>query len=170
MTKLVAILCAALLTLTACGSSDDDTAKKNIKAGIKKDGSGVAAGQKVTDEQAQCVADGLVDDVGVDTLQKYKLLDDNLEYNSDANPTNMESGDAQTFAKTLVGCVDFKKVFEDSIASSGTDLTDDQKQCVEDAIDEDTLVSVLADGFQGKDSEMPSEMQGKLMKCMTPSQ
>ena len=170
MTKIVAVLCAALLTLTACGSSDDDTAKENIKAGIKKEGSSVAAGTKVTDDQAQCVADGLVDDVGVEKLQKYKLLDDNLEYNSEANPTDMSSDDAQAFAKTVVGCVDFKKIFEEQLATSGTELSDDQKQCISDSIDEDTLANVLAEGFQGKDSAMPSDMQNKLMKCMTPSQ
>jgi hypothetical protein len=170
MTKLVAILCAALLTLTACGSSDDDTAKENIKASIKKQGSSLAGGTKVTDDQAQCVADGLVDDLGVDKLQKYKLLDDNLEVNNDANPTDMTSDDAQTLAKTVVGCVDFKKIFEEQLAGSGTQLTDDQKNCVSDAIDEDTLTDVLAQGFQGKDPQMPSDMQGDLMKCMTPSQ
>jgi hypothetical protein len=170
MTKIVAVLCAALLTLTACGSSDDDTAKKTIKASIEKSGSSLSAGTKVTDAQAQCVADGLVDDLGVEKLQKYKLLDENLEVNNDANPTDMESGDAETLAKTVVGCVDFKKIFEEQLATSGTELSDDQKQCISDSIDEDTLANVLAEGFQGKTPDFGKDMQQDMMKCMTPSQ
>jgi hypothetical protein len=169
MTKIVAVLCAALLTLTACGSSDDDTAKKNIKASIQKNGSSLAGGTKVTDSQAQCVADGLVDDLGVDKLQKYKLLDDNLEVNNDANPTDMESGDAETLAKTVVKCVDFKKIFEEQMTKS-SQLTDDQKSCISDAIDEQALIDALAQGFQGKDVSLGQDMQENMMKCMTPSQ
>ena len=51
MTKTVAVLCAALLALTACGGGDDETARENIKASLLDRGEDLA-GTEITDEQA----------------------------------------------------------------------------------------------------------------------
>ena len=52
----------------------------------------LTGGTKPTEEQADCIADGMVDDVGVETLQEYELLDEDLKINEDADPTDMEEG------------------------------------------------------------------------------
>ena len=168
MTKLVAAVCAALLLLSGCGGNDDDaTAKKNIKASLLDQQSSLA-GTKVTDEQAGCMADGLVDDIGVDQLKKYGILTKDLKVNDKADPKDVSSDDADALANTIVDCVDFKKVFMEQMGSSAN-LTDAQKKCVEDAIDEDQIKSMLSDNFQGKQTQMPQGMQSDLMKCMAPA-
>ena len=170
MRKISAVLCAVLLmSLAACGNSDDDTAKANIKASVLKDSSGVAGGSKLTEAQAQCFADGMVDDVGVDKMQKYKLLDDNLKIIKDASPTNMSAGDADATAGVITKCVDLKKLITDQINSSTqTKLTDTQSKCISDAINEDAIRKGLSASFQGKSDNPMSDMQGALMKCVMP--
>ena len=49
MTKIVAVVCAALLTLTACGGGGDDEAKDNIAASLKKADTGLAGNSKLSD-------------------------------------------------------------------------------------------------------------------------
>ena len=116
MKKTVAVLCTAMFALTSCGGGDDAEAKENIKASLLEDGADLA-GTKVTDEQAGCVSDGMVDDVGVEKLQEYKLLDDEFKIREDAQPTDMEAGDAEALAAVFTDCVDMEKLFEEQFSS-----------------------------------------------------
>jgi hypothetical protein len=169
MRKFFAVLCAVLLlSLAACGSSEDDKAKANIKASVLKSQSSVAGGSKLTDAQAECFADGLVDNVGVDKLKKYKLINDKLEIIQNANPTNMTADDADATAGVITKCVDMKKLITDQINSSAqTKLTAAQSKCIDDAIDEDTIRKGLSASFQGKSTNPLAGMQAGLLKCVT---
>jgi hypothetical protein len=168
MKKITAVLCAALLTLSACGNGDDDKAKENIKANILKDDSGTVAGAKPTEKQAGCMADGMVDEVGVEKLQKYKLLDKDLKIIEDADPQDMDEDDADALAGVIVDCVDMGALIQKQIDdSSEADITDEQKSCISDAIDEDTIQDGLSASFQGKTEDNPMmEMQSKMMQCV----
>jgi hypothetical protein len=168
MRKISALLCAVLLlSLAACGNSEDDKAKANIKASVLKNNSSVAGGSKLTEKQAECFADGLVDKVGVDKLKKYKLIDAKLQIIQDANPTDMSADDADATAGVITGCVDMQKLITDQINSSAqTKLTDAQTKCINDAIDEDAITKGLSASFQGKSDNPMADMQGALMKCV----
>ncbi len=167
MKKMAAVLCAAVLTLSACGNGDDDTAKKNIKTAVLEDDTSLTGGTKPTEDQANCIADGMVDDVGVDTLQKYKLLDEDLKINQDANPTDMSQDDADALAGVFVDCIDVEKMFAEQFASGDQKLPQEQQDCIKDAIDEDAMKAGLSASFQGKEDEAFTEMQGAMMKCIT---
>jgi len=168
MTKFAVAACAALLLLTGCGGGgDEDEAKENIKAGLLEQDSGLA-GTEVTEEQAQCVSDGLVDDIGVDKLQEYGVLEDDLSVDASAAPENVDAEDADTLASVIIDCVDFKEVMTEQMGATA-DLTDEQKTCLSDAIDEEALKDLLSAGFQGEEPEMGADMQADMMKCMTPS-
>src|SRR5687768_5668434 len=117
MKNTVAVLCAALMTLSACGNGDDDKARENIKTAVLEEETDLTGGAKPTEEQADCIADGMVDDVGVETLQEYELLDDNLEINEEADPTDMEEGDADALAEVFVDCIDVEEMFAAQFAS-----------------------------------------------------
>jgi hypothetical protein len=167
VTKTVAVLCAALLALTACGGGDDETARENIKASLLDRGEDLA-GTEITDEQAGCVSDGMVDEVGVEKLQDYKLLDEDLKIQEDAEAEDMERGDAEALAKVFVDCVDMEAMFEEQFASgAGAQLTDEQQSCITDAIDGDVIEKALADTFQGKEADPAAELQGDIMACVT---
>ncbi len=167
MKKMAAVLCAAVMVLSACGNGDDDEAKKNIKAAVLDDETSLTGGTKPTDDQADCIANGMVDDVGVETLQKYKLLDDNLEINKDANPTDMSSDDADALAGVFVDCIDVAEMFAAQFDSGDQKLPEEQQQCIKDAIDEDAMKAGLSASFQGEQDEAFTEMQTKMMACIT---
>jgi hypothetical protein len=176
--KSVAVLCATMFALTACGGGGDGgteadpqsaEAKENIKASLLEEG-GKLAGTKVTDEQAGCVSDGMVDEVGVDKLQEYKLLDDELKISEDAQPTNMEQGDAETLAGVFTDCVDMEKLFEEQFSSGpmADQLTQKQQDCLKDAVDAEVIESALADTFQGKEADPTAGIQADLLACIGP--
>ncbi len=180
MKKTVAVLCAAMFALTACGGGDEPTAeerlagqesaeaKKNIKASLLE-GDAALAGAKVTDKQAGCVSDGMVDGVGVEKLQEYKLLDDQLKINKDAQPSDMETADAEALAAVFVDCVDMEEMFEQQFATGAAadQLTKKQQTCLKDAVDSEVIEKALADTFQGKEANPAGELQGDLMACVT---
>lgn len=174
MKKTVAVLCAAVFALTACGRGDGEEAdpqnaeaKENIKASLLEEGADLA-GTKVTEEQAGCVSDGMVDEVGVEKLQEYKLLNKDLKISEDAQPTDMEQGDAEALAGVFTDCVDMEKMFEEQFTSGpmAEQLTDEQRNCLTDAVDSDVIESALADTFQGKEADPTAGIQADLMACV----
>jgi hypothetical protein len=169
MKKMAAVLCAAVLTLSACGNGDDDEAKKNIKAAVLDDETSLTGGAKPTEDQANCIADGMVDDVGVEKLQKYDLLDKDLKINDDADPTDMKEEDADALAGVFVDCIDVDEMFADQFASGDQKLPDEAQECIKDAIDEDAMKAGLSASFQGKEDEGFAKMQQEMMACVTPS-
>ena len=166
MKKMAAVLCAAVLTLSACGSGDDDKAKENIKSAVLEEETSLTGGTKPTEEQADCIADGMVDDVGVETLQEYELLNDDLEINEEANPTDMEAEDADALAGVFVDCIDVEEMFADQFAAGEQDLPEDQQECIKDAIDEDAMKDGLSASFQGEEDEGFAAMQEEMMTCV----
>lgn len=166
MRKTVAVLCAALMTLSACGNGDDDKAKENIKSAVLDDETGLTGGTKPTEKQADCIADGMVDDVGVETLQDYGLLDKDLKINEDADPKDMKEEDADALAGVFVGCIDIESMFADQFATGDQKLPQEQQDCIKDAIDEDAMKAGLSASFQGKEDEDFAAMQQKMVTCV----
>lgn len=163
MKKTVAGLSILLLTLTACGGgADEQEAKDNLKASFSEDDSLGAA----TEEQAGCVADGMVDELGVETLQEYKILDDDLKVNEEPGDVEMSADDADAAATVVIDCIDTAELFTDQMADSEESLTDEQKECVESAIDEDAMKEMLSAEFQGKESDAMDDMTGEIMTCL----
>jgi hypothetical protein len=175
MKKMAAVLCAAALMLSACGNSDDEKAKANsddakakanIKSAVLDDQTNMTGTTKPTEKQADCIADGMVDDVGVDTLQKYGLLDDDLKIDDKADPTNMSPDDADALAGVFVDCIDVQQMFASQFGSGTDKLPAAQQKCITDAIDEDAMKSGLSASFQGKEDEGFAAMQKKMTDCV----
>ncbi len=181
MKKTVAALCAAMFALSACSGGEDDQppqaepqqteqgdrAKENIKASLLEQGDELA-GTAVTDEQAGCVADGMVDEVGVEKLQEYKLLDEKLAIREDVGAVKMGQGDAEALAAVFVDCVDIEKVFEERFSSGAAaeQLSEEQQQCLKDAVDSEIIEKALADTFQGKAADPTGDLQADIMSCI----
>ena len=166
MKKTAAVLCAALMTLSACGSGDDDKARENIKTAVLEDETDLTGGTKPTEEQADCIADGMVDDVGVETLQEYDLLDEDLKINEEADPTDMEEGDADALAGVFVDCIDVEEMFATQFSSGEEELPAEQQECITDAIDEEAMKDGLSASFQGEEDEAFTAMQEEMMACV----
>jgi hypothetical protein len=173
--KSVAVLCAAMFALTACGGGGDAEAdpesaeaKENIKASLLEEG-GNLAGTEVTDEQAGCVSDGMVDEVGVEKLQEYKLIDDEFKISKQAQPTEMEQGDAEAMAAVFTDCVDMEELFEEQFSTGpmADQLTEEQQTCLKDAVDDEVIESALTATFQGEQVDPTAGIQAELTACIT---
>jgi hypothetical protein len=161
----VVVLATMSLLLAGCGN-DEDKAKENIKASILEEED--LAGTKVTDEQATCLSDGIVDEIGTDQLKEYGLLDDELQVKDDVAEVKMEETDADAMADVFVDCVDAEKLLEEQFASMTGSLEPEQQECMKDVLDEEKVKEIMSATFQGDTAGMQSSLQDDFMKCVQP--
>lgn len=166
MTKTVAALCAVLLTLTACGGGEDE-AKENIKASLLEEG-GDFAGTELTDEEATCLSDGMVDEIGTDKLQELGLLDEDNNVVEDANPDDLEKADADALAGTIVDCVDVQELMAQEMGPMMEQMDEEQQKCITDAFDDETIVELISASFQGEEPDTTA-LQETVMECVGPA-
>lgn len=167
MKKPVLVLGALLLALTSCGTGDEETAAESLRAEITAN-STMAGGASVTDDEAGCIADGTVEEVGVQQLKKYQILTDDLKVNQGIENVEMSASDAEALAAVFVDCIDVEALFEEQFtegAGAAADLSAKQKDCIADAVTEDEVAKVLAASFQGKQNDAYADLQKQMMEC-----
>jgi len=163
--KLIALLAALLLALTACGggggdSQDAKTAKANISDNLMEGADGEDS--PFDQDAADCFGDELVDGVGVEQLQEYGVLGDDLEVQEDISATKMSEDDAEKAADAFTECVDFAAFFEATFAGDDTD--EEVVDCLRDAIDEERFHEIIKAGFSG-DAQGAQEAMEPALKC-----
>lgn len=163
MQKLVAVLAATLLALTACGEGGDaETAKENLSKNVLDDSSG--AGSPFDKKSADCFSDRVVDDLGVEKLQDYGILDKDLEVESEGvQNTKMSSSDAGKAADAIADCVDFDKFFTASFNATDTDPK--VQECLKEAVDKEVFRDLMEATFKG-DTEEVGKIAEPAQKCM----
>lgn len=161
MRILSTLVCAVLLLpLTACGNGDEEKAKKAISAMMRDEGT---AGQKLSKKESDCVGDKLVDGIGVEKLQEYELLTEDLKANKDTNDDiKMSKKDAGSAASALVDCVDLVKAVTES---AGTEFNAEQKACLEKSITKKLLREMFTNLFQGEGEAATKAILTPMMKC-----
>lgn len=164
----VTVLVTVSLLLTGCGASDDDKAKENIKASILEEDE--IAGTKVSDEDATCLSDGIVDEIGTDQLKEYELLNDDLEVESEVGNVKMEEGDADAMANVFVDCVEAEKMLEEQFSQMTGSLTPEQQDCMKEVLDEEKVKEIMSATFQGDTAGMQSSLQEDFMTCVQPQE
>jgi hypothetical protein len=177
MKTTLAVAAAALcLALAGCGgdgggsdNADEEKAAANLKTFFLEE-SEDAAGLDVTEEQAGCVSDGVVSEIGIEQLQDYGLLTDDLEVEKDADidEQDITAEDADSLAGTFVDCVDVKALITEQMGEL-PGATAEQKKCISDALTDEALTDMLSQVFQGNEDEATSQLQSEMMGCVTPS-
>ena len=170
MTKTLAAaaISVLLLTLTACGggegSSDDEAASKAISDSIMKEQES-GSGDVFTMErkEADCIGDGFVEDIGVDKLQEYGFLTEDLKAEAMTNVT-MEPGDAEAATGVLFECADVTQMMSQAMAA-GEEVDAATQKCLEDVLTEDKLRSMFTLMFSGKQDQASQEVIAPMMKC-----
>ena len=176
------VLGAALLSLTACGgsgsssstdaasssrSAQDVKASKSISASIMK-GQKAATGSSqlftMSQKDADCIANGLVDKIGVKQLQTYKLLDKDLKINGSVTNAKMSAKDAESASSVLFGCTDVQGMMKQAISKSGN-LPPAVKPCIDKTFTESNLKSAFTELFQGNQAAIQKDLAAPLMKC-----
>ena len=159
-----AVLVATSGLLVGCGSNDDETAAKNIKASILKED---VAGAELTEKQAGCLSDNIVEDIGVDQLQKYGLLDKDLKVDEGLTDVKLKKDDADSMADAFTTCVDAEELIEKQFSQAASGMSEKQQQCIKDALTEDKVKEVLSLTFQGKSDEISGGLRDDLVKCVS---
>ena len=163
-TTTVALICAISLSLTGCGAGDEDTAKDNIKTSILDEEQ--IAGTEVSEDDATCLSDGIVDEIGTDQLQEYGLLNSDLEVKDEVGEVTMDEADAESMADVFVECVDAEKILEDRFSEMSGSLTKEQTDCMKEVLDEEKVKEIMAATFQGDTAGMQSSLQEDFMPCV----
>jgi hypothetical protein len=167
MKRMTLIVLATLsLALTGCGANDDEQAKENIQASILEEED--IAGTEVTEEDATCLSDGIVDEIGTEQLQEYGLLNDDLEVESEVGNVKMNEEDADSMAEVFVDCVDAEKMLEEQFSTMTGSLSKEQQDCMMDVLDEEKVKEIMSSTFQGDTAGMQSSLQEDFMKCVQP--
>jgi hypothetical protein len=168
MKKMTVIVLATLsLLLTGCGNNEDE-AKENIKASILEEDQ--IAGTEVTDDDATCLSDGIVDEIGTDKLQEYGLLNDDLEVEEEVGETTMDEGDADSMADVFVECVEAEAMLEEQFSAMAGSLNEEQQECMKEVLDEEKVKEILSATFQGDTAGMQQSLQEDFMTCVQPQE
>lgn len=146
-----------LLALTACGGGGDDSeASENIAASIQQDSS-------ISEEDADCFAENVVDSVGVDQLKEIGILNDDLEVEGNLDEADLSPQDAEKAAEAFTGCIDIDIVLEEAFAGAG----DEAIACVKEKIDEDAYQDLMTATFAGDETAAQDAMLSAA-ECLTP--
>lgn len=153
---------ALTLSLAACGNDDEAQAAEAISASMMDSSDEEFP---VEQEQADCVGEGMVDRIGVDKLQEYGLLTDDLELDGEVTDVTMEEADADSAADVLVNCVDAQAMLTEQFAADDT-MGEEEQACINEVLDNEALTELFSMMFQGREDESANSLMGPLMECM----
>lgn len=153
---------ALTLSLAACGNDDEAQAAENISASMVEESD---EDFPVDQEQADCVGEGMVDRIGVEQLQEYGLLNDDLEVDGEVTDVTMEEADADSAADVLVSCVDAQAMLTDQFAADDS-IGEEEQACINEVLDNEALTDLFSLMFQGREDEAANSLMGPLMECM----
>ena len=171
-----------LAVLTGCGgdgsegadssstlSADEQKAADNLSAQIIRSGSmsQPVSENSVTEEQADCIAEGAVAEVGLAELQEYGIVTDDLLVNKSIQGVEMDAEDADALAGVFIECIDAEALFEGrflaGLPKRGSEQ--DRRACVQEAVVVDAVQEVLAASFRGAPADAYADMQQAVSSC-----
>jgi hypothetical protein len=164
-------IAALTLTLAACGggSEDDETAAKAISDSIMDEENGGTADVFAMERsEADCIGDGFVDEIGVEQLQEYGFITEDLK----AEPmtgVKMETADAEAATGVLFDCADVTELMSEAMAA-GQQVDKKTRECLEEVLTEDKLRTMFTLMFSGKQDQANQEVVRPLMECAAPAQ
>ena len=166
--RAAALVLLAGLALSGCGSDEDAQAVASLKSQILANNA-MTGSSRIDDEQADCIAEGAVDDLGVDTLQDYEILGDDLEVDKKLDEVALGAKDADALAGVFVRCADVEQIFEDrlvdQLSRDAPESRAEVEACVGDVVTEDVVRSVLAQRFEQTDPTEYTAMTQALGSC-----
>lgn len=163
---LAAVVVGALcLTAGACGQTEEATA--SLSRSFEKEDLGDT---DVSREQADCMAETIVDGVGVDQLKEYGVLDDDATVNDNLADTELEQDDADTVAGALVDCIGAEEIVKAQMLQDR--MTKAQRSCIVEAVGAEQLKALISTGFQSgePDADAQDQMQQDMDACMKKQQ
>jgi hypothetical protein len=149
------------LALTACGGGDDEKASESISKAIRDSDS---QNMTLTQQQADCIGEGFVEEIGTDQLVEYKVLKEDLSVNEGVDNAKMSEGDAEAAADVVLECADVREVFTGMMEG----MPEEAQTCLEEQLTDERLRAFLAATFSGnQDDEAVQELSAAMQECVT---
>lgn len=158
--RTIGVAAALALALTS-GGNDDEAASNAIAAGVMDSNDETF---KVTQEQADCLGDGMVDEIGTDQLVEYGLITEDMEQSDGIDSVKMSESDAQAAAGVMQECADIKKIFTEAM---GTGMPEEAASCVDEKLTDDVLEEFLVAVFMDDQEAGTQGLMTALQECMT---
>jgi hypothetical protein len=159
------------LALASCGSDDDAQAVAALKSQIVANNA-MASNTEISDKQATCIAKGAVDAITVDRLQKYQILDGNLDVQKRLSEVPLSAKDADALAGVYLDCSEAEKIFEDRLVdrlapapATKQAVRAKVETCVRDTVTTRSVREILAQSFEKADASAYTELSKQLGKC-----
>lgn len=161
MSRTTALLAAAALTvgLAACGGGDEEgdaAASSPLAEALATDMLDSDSSPVGTEEEANCWANQIVDDIGEDRLEELGMTVENVGDMEDYDFTDEE---LSTMVDGMFGCIDVKAAFA---AEFEEDFGAEGAKCVADALDEDLVKEAMLADQSGADEPSAEFMQAFL--------
>ncbi len=149
------------LTLSACGGGDDAKASESISKAIRDSESQDMA---LSQQQADCIGDGFVEEIGTDQLVEYKVLKDDFTVNEGVDNVEMSEDDAGSAADVVLECADFREVFTGMMEG----MPEEAQTCLEEQLTDERLRGFLVATFSGEQGdEAIQELSTAVQECVT---
>jgi hypothetical protein len=157
--RTIGVAAVLALALTSCGN-DDEAASKAIAAGVMDSNDDTF---KVTQEQADCLGDGMVDEIGTDQLVEYGLITEDMKQSEGIDSVEMSDADAESAAGVMQECADIKKIFTDAM---GTGMPEEAATCVDEKLTDEVINDFLVAVFQNDQEAGTQGLMTALQECM----
>jgi hypothetical protein len=146
------------VTLTSCGQ-DEEAASQAISDSIVESNDQTF---EVTRKEADCVGDGMVEEIGVEKLTEYKVITEDLKAGDGISEVEMSQEDAGSAADVMTGCADIKGLFTEAMG----ELPEEARQCVEENLSDEVLHDFLTAIFMNEQDKGNEQLMGALGECV----
>lgn len=172
-------------SVVACGGDDDDSADEGKdETSESGDDGGGGDGQAYVDaimetsegdetlseDQNRCFAEAVVAGLGVEAFEAAGVTPDDIRENPDDSPTDLglefSEEQADGFWDAANTCVDVRELFLESM-SQGQELTDAQKTCLGEGLDEEFIKTMFLASFTEDTQSFDEETTAKLTEVMS---
>lgn len=147
------------LALAACGGTDDEAASKAIADSIMDSNDETF---EVTQKQADCVGEGMVDEIGADQLVEYGIITEDNKAGDGIESVKMSEDDAQAAADTMQDCADIKEIFTGAMG----ELPEEAQTCIDEKLTDDVLNEFLVSVFMDDQEAGQQNLMTALTECM----
>jgi predicted small secreted protein len=165
-TLATAVLTLLAFSLSSCGNDDAEASKALSDSIMKSQDTQGGSSQffSMKRKDANCIGDGLVEEIGTDQLQEYGLLTKENKADKSVADAKMSAKDSEAATGVLFDCTDVASMMQAAITRSGS-VPAAMKDCVNKTLTEENLRPVFTMIFQGKQAEAQKELTTPMMRC-----